>query len=101
RTWKGWQEERQLGRSQVAVAEYEFNKRRCWRVEVSRPDRTAGKFYCYRNVLYFDKETSLPVRVESYDWPRPGGPPAGELLEVFSFLNVQTNVGLDDRHFSY
>src|SRR5262249_19344032 len=61
RTWKGWQEERQLNKSQVIIAEYEFNKRRCLRVEISRPDRNAGKYYCYRSVTYFDKETSLPV----------------------------------------
>ena len=57
-------------------------------------------FYCYRNVTYFDNETHLPVRMECYDWPRLGGPPEGELLECFSYVNVQFNVPVSDKLFS-
>jgi hypothetical protein len=51
-------------------------------------------------VIYFDKETWLPVRTESYDWPRQGGPAEGELLECFSYIDMRPNVGLQEAMFN-
>jgi hypothetical protein len=95
-----WEAERNLNKTRVNIAEYDYNKRRCIRVETIHTERQPS-FYCYRNVIYFDKETWLPVRMESYDWPRQGGPQDGDLLECFSYVDVRVNVGLTDQMFNH
>jgi len=99
-TRKGWAWERQLNRTQVRIAEYEFNKRRCTRVELIHPERING-FYSYRTVTYFDNEWHLPIRFEAYDWPVNGGTPGGELQEVYSYVDLRFNIPLGDEHFRY
>lgn len=96
-----WERERALHRTQVRIGEYEFHQRRCVRVETIHPDSKPGDFYAYRNVVYFDKENHLPIRTESYDWPRAGGKPEGELLESFSFVDLKLNVHLEASAFRY
>jgi hypothetical protein len=98
-TLQHWDTERKLKVTQVKTAEYVFNKRPCLRIETVRSERRP-EFYCYRSVLYVDKENKLPVRNENYDWPRPGGDADGELLEVFSYLDLHFNVGLSDADFN-
>jgi hypothetical protein len=98
---RAWEADRRLGKTQVRVAEYEFAKRRCTRVELTRADSAGGQLPVYRTVLYLDKETRLPVRVEAYDWPRKGGSPDGELIEVYSYVDLRFNVGLTDNDFNY
>jgi hypothetical protein len=98
-TIKHWERERPLGKSQVKVAEYDYNNRRCLRIETRRTERRP-EFYCYRNVLYIDKASKIPVRTENYDWPREGGSPDGELIEMFSYVNLRFNVGLADYEFN-
>jgi hypothetical protein len=95
---RGWEGERALGLTQVRLGTYEYNRRRCTRVETIHPSNPGGKFLYYRNVVYFDQETHLPIRVESYDWPRRPGDP-GQLAEVFSYANLRLNVGLGDEPF--
>jgi hypothetical protein len=99
RLCKDWEQERSLNRTQVRIAEYEFAKRRCTRVETIHPDNRGGQFYSYRSVVYFDKETRLPIRFEAYDWPHPGGAPEGDLMECYSYVNLRFNVGLSDEYF--
>ena len=98
---RAWEHERSLNLTrQVQIAEYEYNRRRCARVEIIHPDNGNGQFLYYRDVIYFDKETHLPIRVEFYDWPRqPGDPP--QLVEVYSFANMRLNVGLGDDVFNH
>jgi hypothetical protein len=96
-----WQVERQLGKTQVRIADYEYNKRACTRIECLHPDNSGGQFYAYRSVLYFDKQTRLPIRVENYSWPRAGGNPAGDLFEAYSYVDMKFNVGLGDDSFNY
>jgi hypothetical protein len=97
---RGWQSERRADLTQVRLGVFEYNKRRCTRVETIHPTNPDRSFHYYRSVVYFDHEHHLPVRVECYDWPSstPATGP-GELVEVFSFLNVQLNVGLGDEVF--
>jgi hypothetical protein len=94
-----WEEERRLNQTQVHIAEYEYNKRPCTRVETMHPP--GGPFLFYRTVLYFDKETHLPIRVENYDWPRQRGGQNGELVEVYSYVDLRLNVQLRDDEFYY
>jgi hypothetical protein len=96
-----WENERRLNETQVRIAEYEYNKRRCTRVEAVHPSSANGQFQNYRTVVYFDKELHLPIRIEMYDWPRRGGNPGGDLNESYSYLNPRFNVGLTDAHFNY
>jgi hypothetical protein len=98
-TLKHWEMENRLGKTQVKMAEYTCNNRRCMRVETTRTERVQG-FYCYRSVMYIDMETKLPIRSEAYDWPRAGGPADGELLEMFSYIDLRLNVGLADADFN-
>src|SRR5207244_10188808 len=97
-TIKLWEVERRVNKTQVKVAEYDFNNRRCIRIETLRPERRQ-EYYCYRSLLYLDKDSKIPIRSECYDWPRQGGPPDGELLESFSFVDLRFNVGLTEREF--
>jgi hypothetical protein len=98
-TVKHWEFEKQVSKTQVKMAPFVYNNRRCTRIETIRAERVQG-FYCYRSVIYLDEETKLPVRTECYDWPREGGPPDGELLEMFSYIDMRVNVGLTDQDFN-
>src|SRR5262249_38376673 len=69
---KCWEQDRKSGKVQVNIAEYEFNKRRCIRIETTHTERNA-QCYCYRGIAYLDAQYFLPVRAECYDWPRAGG----------------------------
>jgi hypothetical protein len=95
-----WEIERQLNVTQVRIGEYEYNKRRCMRVETIHPTNPDNQFLTYRTILYFDKSTGLPIRMECYDWPRGKGD-AGELSEVVSFANLRLNVGVGDEMFNH
>jgi hypothetical protein len=96
-----WGKERELNHTKVRIAEYEFNKCKCVRVETLHPGSKPGDFYSFRNIIYFDKETHLPIRSELYDWPKEGGKPDGDLMECFSFTDLKLNVGLEDDDFKY
>jgi len=104
-TVKNMEMEKRLNKTQVSIAEYSYNDRPCWRVESTRTERmlkadNQDMFYSYRTVLFLDKERKLPLRTENYDWPVQGGPPGGDLLEVFSFVDLRVNVGLTDADFA-
>ena len=98
---KAWEQERAWGLTQVSLADYEYNRRRCTRVETIHPTNPGNRFTSYRTVMYFDKEHHLPIRIEVYDWPRQGGSRDGELLEVYSYADLKLNVGLKDETFNY
>ncbi len=94
-----WQAEKKFNRVTVKVGEYEYNKRRCIRTEMAYSENVPGSPY-YRSVVFFDKELSMPIRVELYDWPKAGGPAGGELLEMYSYINLKLNAGLPDATFN-
>jgi hypothetical protein len=96
---RNWEADRRLGKARAQMAEYEYDRKRCVRVEVAQTERNP-QAYCFRSVVYFDKQTRLPIRVECYDWPRAGGPPGGDLLETFSYAGLQLNVPLNDALFN-
>jgi hypothetical protein len=100
RLTKAWNKERQLNKTEVRIAEYSYNQRPCTRVEMIHPDGRSGQYETYRTVVYFDKASHLPIRLEMYDWLRAGGAPDGDLLESYSYVNLRTNVGLTDAVFN-
>jgi hypothetical protein len=95
-----WEKERALNVTKVRLADYEFNKRRCARVETIQLENPNNQFLFQRTVVYFDKETHLPIRVECYEWPTKEGEP-GALAEVFSYVNLRLNVGLGNEVFDH
>jgi hypothetical protein len=100
-TARYWEMERRVNKTAVRIEDRQFRGRPCTWIETTHPDRAAAAFYAYRCVLCIDKESHLPVRIEAYDWPRPNGPPEGDLLECYSYLNWRTNIGLSDKAFDY
>jgi hypothetical protein len=96
-----WDWERKLNKTEVRITDDEIAGRSCTRIETIHPDPEAGQFYAYRCILWLDKETHLPAGAEAYDWPRRNGPPAGELLESYRFLELHCNIGLTDKMFAH
>ena len=96
-----WELENRVNKTIVHIAEYDYDKRRCIRVDTLHPDNTGKEFLFYRTVVYFDKTTRLPIRLDNYDWPRPGGDPNGALMESYSYAGLKLNVGVPDSTFDH
>lgn len=97
-TVKNWELDKRMGKSVTRIAEFDFDNRRCYRVETVRTEKLP-QFYSYRSVIYLEKNSKYPLRNENYDWPVQGGDPNGALMESFSYTGLQFNVGLTDRDF--
>jgi hypothetical protein len=99
---QGYEAERKVSPDQFAIAfgEYKFLQKSCTRMESLRRVNN-GQFYSHRTVVYFDRETRLPIRFEAYDWPKPGSPPGGELIECYNYVDLKFNVNLTDAAFNY
>ena len=73
--------------------------RECTMIQVVHPvPRQNFRFHIAR--IYVDKELNLPIRYESYDWPRREGE-TPMLLEVYTYTNLKLNVGLTDADFDH
>ncbi|MBL8798427.1 MAG: DUF1571 domain-containing protein [Planctomycetia bacterium] len=96
-----WSQETQSNRIRARVNDFEFEGRKCLRIETMHPGSKPGDHYAYRNVLFIDKEHHLPIRSEIYDWPQPNGKPEGELMECFSFVDLKLNVKLPADAFNH
>jgi hypothetical protein len=94
----GWPNEVRHGGTDVRIDDFLFDGRPCTRVETVHHANPDSFFLFSRSLVYFDKETQLPVRVENYDWPKRSGADA-ELLEEYSYLDLRLNVGLADEAF--
>ena len=70
--------------------------RRAWRRSTgsTTANSTATGRWCTST-----RQTKLPVRFEAYDWPTAGGPPGGDKLECYSYIDLKFNVGLTDAAF--
>jgi hypothetical protein len=97
---EGWPKERIHGGVEVRIDDFKFANRACTRVETVHATNPDGFFLFGRSVVYFDKETHLPLRVENYDWPKQAGE-TGELLEEYSYLGLKLNPGLGDEVFDH
>jgi hypothetical protein len=95
----GWERERRWNMTEVHLGEYVFDHRRCIRVETTHPTNPDNRFLHFRDVVFFDKETHLPVRMEAYGWPRHPGD-TGDLLEMYSYAGLRSNVGLGEAMFN-
>ena len=74
-----------------------INNRVCTCIEVIHPvPRRNFRYHLAR--IFVDKDLNIPIRYESYDWPKEkGGAP--ELLEEYTYLNLKLNNGFTDADF--
>ena len=80
-----------------AIDDVELDDRRCVKIEIAHAVK-APHFDYHLARLYIDKKLQLPVRFESYDWPKDEGD-APVLLEEYSYHRLKLNVGLTDADF--
>jgi hypothetical protein len=77
-----------------------INNRVCTCIEVIHPEpRRNFLFHVAR--IFVDDELNLPIRYESYDWPRDRGAKVGveQLGEEYTYLNLKVNNGFTDADF--
>lgn len=81
------------------IENVKVDQRECTLIQVVHPvPRKNFIFHIAR--IYVDKEMNLPIRYESYDWPKaPGEEPV--LIEAYTYRNLKLNVGLTDADFDY
>jgi outer membrane lipoprotein-sorting protein len=74
-----------------------INNRVCTCIEVVHPTpRRNFLFHLAR--IFVDDELNIPIRYESYDWPKEAsGTP--ELIEEYTYLNLKLNNGFTDADF--
>ena len=92
------EQDKKYGECQVKFYENaKINGRVCTCIEVIHPvPRRNFLFHLAR--VFVDKELNLPIRYESFDWPKEvGGPP--ELMEEYTYLNLKLNNGFTDADF--
>ena len=95
---KQWQNEAQF--AEVKVEQFQDARVEgiaCEAVRVTHV-QPRKQFRFHQTVLYVNKETRIPVRVENYAWPRREGDKA-PLIEEYTYVNLKPNVGLTDVDF--
>ena len=72
--------------------------RMCTCIEVIHPKVTPGKFPFHIARIFIDNELQLPIKYESYDWPKKEGEKP-MLLEAYIYHDLKLNTGLTDIDF--
>lgn len=92
--------ERQFEECEVTFhKEAKVNGRVCTLLQVMHPVKREH-FEFYMAQIFIDDELNVPIRYAAYSWPTsPGGRP--EVLEEYTYLNLQLNVGLTDADFDH
>jgi hypothetical protein len=71
--------------------------RACTMISVTHDEQKAP--YDFHNAqVFIDDELNIPIRYASYGWPSAPGEEA-PLIEEYTYLEVQVNVGLTDKDF--
>jgi hypothetical protein len=93
------QRDRDHGPCQVRVdRQATLNGRPCTVFEIVHPTQE-GPYDFHIARIAIDDELNLPIHYEAHTWPtEPGGKP--ELLERYTYTNIQLNPGLPDETFS-
>lgn len=94
-----WEYEGQYGEATVQYfPEAKIGGVSCPAIECMHP-QARRQFPFHLSRLYIDAASNLPVRIENYAFPTAAGqqPP---LVEEYTYVKVQTNVGLTNQDFS-
>ncbi len=96
--------DKQNGTPEECVVEFrkgaKINGRVCTMLEVKHPQpRDYYDFYVAQ--IFIDDELNVPLRYAAYTWPaQPGAEPGKEeLIEEYTYLQLELNVGLTDKDF--
>jgi len=89
----GWIEENRRKATEVIVTDVICYDRPCTKIELTHSTNTDGYFLFYKNIVFFDKENSLPIRIENYSWPKEGE--SAPLEEAYGYKDLKLNPGLD------
>ena len=74
-----------------------INGRQCTCIQVVHPIKRPGLLFNMARI-YVDNQLNVPIRYESYDWPKePGGEPPP--IEEYTYLNLKLNNGFTDQDF--
>ena len=94
-----WEYEGQFGESTVQYfPDAKIGGVSCPAIESMHP-QPRKQFPFHLSRLYLDSASNLPVRIENYGFPdAPGKEPP--LVEEYTYVKVQTNVGLSNNDFS-
>ena len=94
-----WEYEGQYGEATVQYfPEAKIGGVSCPAIECMHP-QPRRQFPFHLSRLYIDAQSNLPVRIENYAFPTaPGQEPP--LVEEYTYVKVQTNVGLTNTDFS-
>ncbi|MDR0869463.1 MAG: DUF1571 domain-containing protein [Planctomycetaceae bacterium] len=76
-----------------------LDDRECTLIRVIHPVPRKN-FIFYIAQIFVDKELNLPIRYESYEWPKAEGEQP-VLIEAYTFQKLKLNVGLTDADFDY
>ncbi len=71
--------------------------RPCQLIQITNPNQLPELDYHVAQI-YIDNELAVPIRYAAYTWPTQAGDPP-QLEEEYTYLEVQTNVGLTDADF--
>lgn len=100
-TIKEWEHELQVPGDELEVQFYPNAKEKgvpCQAIEVTHLKKLKELKY-FRNRLFIDKETKLPIRGIRFGWPqRPGDEPP--IVEDYRYSNIKTNLNLTDADFN-
>jgi hypothetical protein len=105
---KSWTKEKDLGLTQAVIEQGELRitlpgqnetKLHCHVVTTIHDPKDREQFQFYRSRLYFNKDNGMLVRVQVYDWPESADDKEGRLVERYTYLNIEPNLGLTDADF--
>jgi hypothetical protein len=102
-----WEKELQLGITTITIQDAMLTVRLpgkdhqidCICITATHPPDSQKQFKFHVTKLYLDKKTKLPVRSENFEFPAPGQA-QGVMVERYTYLEVQSNLGLKDGHFA-
>ncbi len=96
--------DKQNGAREECIVEFrkgaKINGRQCTMLEVKHPvQRDYYDFHVAQ--IFIDDELNVPLRYAAYTWPaQPGAKPGlDELIEEYTYLKLELNVGLTDTDF--
>jgi hypothetical protein len=74
-----------------------IDDRVCTCIQVKHPVPRRN-FLFYEARIFVDEELNVPIRYESYDWPKEKGA-AAEIMEEYTYTNLKLNQGFTDSDF--